>query len=304
MTMAFKEMKAPQYPPRQWAIYGAAGSGKSHFASQMKAPSLVIDSDARFTEQLSHAAGTVYQLSDEHTDNTDPDNIARLLSENLPGSGVRTIVVDSLTAILRPHINAAMSDIEHGRAKNKIAAFRGKAMTMSLLQDAVTGSGVDTLWIWHTHESMNAQAQKIMRASIPETELVRLRRSLNAILRLDVDADGKRTVLVEWARNGKSGIKLVDMAGGWRGMPEAIEAAMYAEGIKDAGTPTQFSGPVEAIAWGFEQGCFRDALHSKNAYEETKRLKQPKTAAEMARYWIEEVESRIAEQATVEPVAA
>ncbi len=294
--MPFKEMQAPQYPPRQWAIYGAAGSGKSHFASQMKAPALVIDSDARFTEQLAHAAGIVYQLSDDHTANTDPDMIARLLRENLPGSGVRTIIVDSLTAILRPKINTAMSDIEHGRAKNKIAAFRDKAMTMSLLQDAVTSSGADSLWIWHTHESMNAQAQRVMRASIPETELVRLRRSLNAILKLEVGEDGKRTVLIEWARNGKSGVRLADTAGGWRGMPEAIEQAMYAEGIKEAGTPTLFSGPVEAVAWAFEKGCFRDALHAKNAYEECKRNKQPKTAAEMAAYWIEEVNHRLAEQ--------
>lgn len=300
----FKEMKAPEYPPRQWAIYGAAGSGKSHFASQMKAPALVIDADARFTEQLPHATGTVYQLSDEHTDNTDPDNIARLLRENLPGSGVRTIVVDSLTAILRPKINSAMSDIEHGRAKNKIAAFRDKAMTMSLLQDAVTSGGADTLWIWHTHESRDANAKLIMRASIPETELVRLRRSLNAILKLEVGEDGRRSVLVEWARNGKSGIRLVDTAGGWRGMPEAIEAAMYADGVKTAsGTPERFSSPTEAIAWGMEQGCFRAPQHAHNAYEELKRDKQPKTAAEMWRLWVAEVENRVAEQQTAQEAA-
>jgi len=302
--MAFREMKAPQYPPRQWAIYGAAGSGKSHFASQMKTPALVIDSDARFTEQLAHAAGTIYQLSDEHTDNTDPDNIARLLRENLPGSGVRTIVVDSLTAILRPKINTAMSDIEHGRAKNKIAAFRDKAMTMSLLQDAVTSGGADTLWIWHTHESRDASAKLVMRASIPETELVRLRRSLNAILKLEVSEDGKRSVLVEWARNGKSGIRLVDNAGGWRGMPEAIEAAMYAEGVKEQGKPAQFSNPEEAIAWGYEQGCFRAPQHAHNAYEECKRLKQPKSAAEMWRLWVTEVENRVAEYNTQQQEAA
>ena len=292
----FKQMQAPQFPPRQWAIYGAAGSGKSHFASQMKAPSLVIDADARFTEQLRNAAGPVYQLSDEHTDNTDPDTIARLLRENLPGSGVRTIVVDSLTAILRPKINTAMSDIEHGRAKNKIAAFRDKAMTMSLLQDAVTSGGADTLWIWHTHESRDANAKLVMRASIPETELVRLRRSLNAILKLEVGDDGKHTLLVEWARNGKCGMRLTDTVGGWRGMPELVEQAMYSEGVKEAATPTLFSNPAEAIAWGFEQGCFRDAMHAKNAYEETRRLKNPKSAAEMAALWIDEVNTRVAEK--------
>ena len=302
--MAFKEMKAPQYPPRQWAIYGAAGSGKSHFASQMKAPALVIDADARFTEQLHNAAGVIYQLSDNHTDNTDPDNIARLLRENLPGSGVRTIVIDSLTAILRPKINSAMSDIEHGRAKNKIAAFRDKAMTMSLLQDAVTSSGADTLWIWHTHESRDANAKLVMRASIPETELVRLRRSLNAILKLEVGEDGKRSVLVEWARNGKSGIRLVDTAGGWRGMPEAIESAMYAEGVKTTtSVPDRFGSPEEAITWGFEQGCFRTPQHAHNAYEECKRLNQPKTASEMWRLWVSEVESRVAEQQAAQEAA-
>ncbi len=293
----FKEMKAPQYPPRQWAIYGDPGSGKSHFASQMKTPALVIDADARFTEQLPHAVGPIYQLSDEHTDNTDPDTIARQLRADLPGSGVRTIVVDSLTAILRPKINAAMSDIEHGRAKNKIAAFRDKAMTMSLLQDAVTSSGADTLWIWHTHESMNAQAQKVMRASIPETELVRLRRSLNAILRLDVGADGKRSVLIEWARNGKSGTRLVDTAGGWRGIPELVEQTMYSEGVKEAIAPVIFHSATEAVAWGWEQGCFRDAIHAKNAYEEIKRLTMPKNAAEMAAAWIANVNERVSELA-------
>lgn len=291
----FKQMQKPQYPPRQWAIYGDPGSGKSHFASQMKTPSLVIDSDARFTEQLSNADGHVYQLGDDHADNLDADKIVRLLNENMPGSGVRTIIVDSLTAILKPIINAAMSDIEHGRVKNKIGAFRSKAATMSQLQDAVSGWGVDSLWIWHTHESMNAQAQKVMRASIPETELVRLRRSLNAILKLEVALDGKRTVLVEWARNGKSGIRLTDTAGGWKGMPELIEQAMYAEGVKEQGTPERFNGAEEAIAWGFEQGCFRAPQHAHNAYEECKKDKKPKSSAEMWKFWVAEVQARVAE---------
>lgn len=292
--MSFHEMKVPQYPPRQWAVYGDPGSGKSHFASQMKAPALVIDSDARFTEQLAHAAGAIYQLSDEHADNTDPDAIASLLRDNLPGSGVRTIIVDSLTAILRPKINMAMSDIEHGRVKNKISAFRDKAMAMSLLQDAVASSGADCLWIWHTHESMNAQTiTKVQRASIPETELIRLRRSLNVILKLEVSPDGQRSVLVEWARNGRGGIRLVDKAGGWRGMPELIEVAIYAEGVKEGNeTPTSFAGPEEAIAWGFEQRCFGAPQHARNAYEKLKKEKQPKLAAECWRLWIEDVQRR------------
>ena len=291
--MAFQKMQKPKYPPRQWAIYGDAGAGKSHFASQMKSPALVIDADGRFTEQLDNAAGEIYQLSDNHIDNTDPDRIAQLLRANLPGSGVRTIVVDSLTAILRPVINAALSDIDHERVKNKIGAFRNKAMTMSLLQDSITGSGCDVLWIWHTHESRDQNAKLVQRASIPQTELVRLRRSLNVILKLEVNQNtGQRSVLVEWARNGKSGMRLVDEAGGWVGMPERLEEAIYSEGVRgESEVPTSFTSPTNAIAWGFEQGVFRDAIHAERSYEKCKREKSPKTAAEMWAAWIAKVQA-------------
>lgn len=283
-------MAQPQFPPRQWAIYGAAGSGKSHFASQMKTPALVIDADARFTEQLAHAAGDIYQLSDEHTDNTDPNRIVDLLKKNLPGSGVRTIVVDSLTAIMRPIINQALVNAE--TAKNKIGVFRDKALAMSRLQDAVSSSGCDALWIWHTHTSLDAQAREVKRTSIPETELIRLRRSLNAILRLEADGD-RRSVLIEWARNGKHGIRLFDDAGGWAGMPELIEAAMYSDGVKDADQmPTSFTSATDAIAWGVEQGCFRDARHGQAAYDKLKGEKQPKSAGEMWSAWIANVMER------------
>lgn len=308
--MAFVKMIRPQFPPRQWAIYGAAGSGKSHFAGQMKGPALVIDADGRFSEQISNAAGDIYQLSGEHTDNTNPERIAELLRANLPGSGVRTIVVDSLTAILNPRINKAMSDIDTGRVKNRVSAFKDKAMTMRLIQDSVTSSGCDTLWIWHTHSSLDANAKQVDRASIPATELVRLRRSLNAILRLDVAANGQRTVLVEWARNGKSGIKLVDEAGGWHEMPELLEAAIYADGVKSGNeTPVSFSSPADAVAWGFEQGVFRDAIHAQHSYEKCKREAQPKSAAAMWTAWIAKVQAykaagEMAEDVAVEAPAA
>lgn len=309
-------MQKPKYPPRQWAIYGDAGAGKSHFASQMKSPSLVIDADGRFTEQLANAVGDVFQLSDNHIDNTDPDRIAQLLRANLPGSGVRTIVVDSLTAILRPVINAALSDIDHERVKNKIGAFRNKAMTMSLLQDSITGSGCDVLWIWHTHESRDQNAKLVQRASIPQTELIRLRRSLNVILKLEVNQNnGQRSVLVEWARNGKSGMRLADEAGGWAGMPELIEQTIYADGVTDGnGVPTSFASPSDAIAWGYEQGVFRDAIHAERSYDKCKREKSPKSAAEMWSFWIAKVqaykvagamaEDEPVEQAMPEPVMA
>lgn len=294
----FQKMKAPQYPPRQWAVYGDAGSGKSHFAAQMKGPALVVDADARFTEQLKNAVGDIYQLSDDHSANTDPNQIVTLLRENLPGSGVRTIVVDSLTAIMRPIINQALVNAE--TAKNKIGVFRDKALAMSRMQDAVSSSGCDSLWIWHTHTSLNAQAQKTQRASIPDTELQRLRRSLNAILRLDLTPAGRRIVNVEWARNGKSGILLVDEVGGWLGMPERLEKAIYAEGVKESeGTPATFANPSLAIAWGYEQGCFRDVIHAQHAYEKCKTANQPKTASAMWSAWIADVKRRVDEASVI-----
>lgn len=297
----FKKMQAPQFPPRQWAIYGGAGSGKSHFASQMKGPALVVDADARFTEQLRNAVGEIYQLSDNHMDNADPNRIVELLKSNLPGSGVRTIVIDSLTAIMRPIINQGLVDAE--TAKNKMSVWRDKALAMSRMQDAVSSSGCDSLWIWHTHESMDSRANKIMRASIPDTEIERLRRSLNAILRVDVAANGQRSIVVEWARNGKSGIRLTDDAGGWRGMPERIEAAMYADGVKESeGVPTSFANPTMAIAWGNEQGCFRDVRHAQHAYEKCKRTAQPQTAAAMWAAWIADVQQRVAAKVAGAPV--
>lgn len=294
----FKKMEAPKYPPRQWALYGDAGSGKSHLAAQMKGPALIIDSDARFTEQLKHAVGEIYQLSDKHEDNTNPNQIVTLLKSNLPGSGVRTIVVDSLTAIMRPIINQGLVN---AAVKAGIGNWRDKALAMSRIQDAVSSSGCDSLWIWHTHTTVDNAGKRLDKASIPDTELQRLRRSLNAILRIDVDADGRRSILVEWARNGKSGIRLYDDAGGWLGMPERIEAAIYAEGVKECeGTPATFANPQMAIAWGFEQGCFRDVRHAQHAYEKCKTAHSPKNASAMWACWIEDVQRRMTESVDVE----
>lgn len=71
---------------------------------------------------------------------------------------------------------------------------------------------------------------------------------------------------------------------------------MYAEGVKENTTPALFNGPLEAIAWGYEQGCFNASQHAQNAYEECKRIHKPKTASEMAQLWIAEVAKRVAEK--------
>jgi AAA domain-containing protein len=305
--MPFNKMSKTAFPPRQWALVGYPGDGKSTFATQMRAPLLPIDADHRFTEVAHHAAGEVYELSDNPADNVDAEKIAAALKKNMGGSDVKTVIVDSLTSILTPLVVQAILDNDAGRNKNRVASFKNKSLSMRLLQDTITGWGVDTLWVYHLRSGMDGQAREQESTSISPVELARLRRSLNMTLRVVKDGE-KRGIKVDWARRGRSGMTIWDDSGRWLGFPERIEQAVYGgltvEDMEriESQTPTAFASADEAIGWGLEQGCFRDSMHSKNAYDECKREKQPKTAADMWRLWIEEVKNRVAEQAT--PVAA
>ena len=299
--MAFKKIDTLARPARQWALVGYPGSGKSTFAAQMAGPLLIVDADHRFAEVAKLAGGDVYQLSDNPADHGDAGRIAQLLAANMPGAGVRTVVVDSLTAILAPLVTAAVMGNDAGENKNRVAAFKGKALALRLLQDAITRWGCDTLWIYHERDGLDGNAKKIVSTSISAVELARLRRSLNMQLRI-VQESGKRGVLVEWARRGRQGLTLWDETGRWLGMPERIEVAAY-DGLtqteQDAiekATPTGFTSAENAIAWGWEQGAFRDAVHAKLAYEKLKGEMKPGTSAAMWRLGIADVERRKAER--------
>ncbi len=299
--MPFKKLDQTARPPRQWALVGYPGSGKSTFAAQMTGPLLVIDSDHRFAEVAALAAGEVYELSENPADHVDARRIAELLRANMAGAGIRTVVIDSLTAIIAPLTTAAVMANDAGENKNRIAAFKDKALAVRLMQDTITGWGVDTLWIYHHRDARDSQAKAVQATTISAVELARLRRSLN--LQLAIVQDGaRRGVKVEWARRGRSGLTLWDETGAWLGMPTRIEEAVYGgltqaeqERIERA-APSSFAGPEDAIAWGYDRGCFRDAVHAKNAYEELKRVAQPKSAAEMWAAWIAEVNQRAAER--------
>jgi hypothetical protein len=298
--MAFQKMNKTAFPPRQWALVGYPGSGKSTFAAQMRGPLLVVDADHRFSEVAMHAAEDVYELSENPADNINAERIAARLREDMADSDVRTVVIDSLTSILSPLVVEAILDNEAGRNKNRVSAFKDKALAMRLLQDTITGWGCDVLWIYHFRTGMDSQAVQRETTSISAVELARLRRSLN--MQLCVVQEGeKRGIRVDWARRGRSGIILWDESGVWQGMPEKIEQAVYgglsAEEMQQLGKlkPVEFSGPQEAIAWGYEQGCFNDAVHAQNAYEELKREKHPSGAAEMWKLWIADVDRRCQE---------
>ena len=297
--MAFKQMAKTKYPPRLWALVGYPGSGKSTLATQMRGPLLVVDADHRFQEVLDLAGDrAVYNLSDVATDDTDPDRVAALLAENMPGSDVATIVVDSLTAIITPLVVQAMVDKDAGRTKNLAQGWRTKALAMRQLQDAVTRWATDVLWIYHLMDARDAKANEVIRATISKTELARLTRSIN--MQLEIVQDGeKRGVRVVWARRGRSGMTLWDETGAWTGMPEKIEEAVYG-GLSEADqeriereTPATFPNPETAIAWGLKRGAFEALQHARNAYDKLKREKRPRNAQEMAALWVADVQVRL-----------
>ena len=214
--MAFKKLDTPAYPRRLWGLYGFPGSGKSTFAARLRGPLLAIDADHRFEEVTRLAGGNVYSLSDAPADNVIPERIAALLRANMPGADVRTLVIDSLTAILAPLVTRAILDNDAGRTKNRMTGFKDKALAMRLLQDSVTGWGTDCLWIWHLQEGRNAQAEEVETATVSRTELARLTRSLNMMLRV-VEDGGRHGVHVDWARPRPFGCDRVGRLGnvGW-----------------------------------------------------------------------------------------
>lgn len=293
----FKKLDAGGYPRRLWGLYGFPGSGKSTFAARMKGPILAVDSDHRFEEVTKLAGGNVYSLSDAPADNVSPERISALLRTGMPDTDVKTVVIDSLTAILAPLVTRAILDNDAGRNKNRSAAFKEKALAMRLLQDSVTSWGTDCLWVWHLQAGRNAQAEEVETATVSRTELARLTRSLNMMLRV-VDEGGKHGVYVDWARRGRSGVTVWDASGSWEGMPEAIEKAVYdglTEGDRDRienATPSGFANPSAAIAWGLEQGAFEALEHARNAYDVCKREHNPSTASEMWALWIADVTAR------------
>ena len=296
--MAFRKMTQGKYPLRLWALVGYPGSGKSTFATQMRAPMLVIDSDHRFVEVLSLARGDVYELGDKPADRTDSDRIAALLAQDMPGSEVATIVVDSLTAIITPLVTQAIQDKEHDRIKNLAAGFRDKALAMRQLQDSVTRWGSDVLWIYHLHDARDEKGEELTRATVSRTELARLTRSINLQLEI-IQEKGRRGVKVLWARQGRQGMTLWDESGRWAGMPEALEEAVYG-GLSQAeqeriskAVPDVFPSPELAISWGYEQGAFQALQHARNAYDKLKREAQPQTARAMAALWTAEVQARL-----------
>ena len=304
--MAFKKM-VQALPPRKWALVGFPGDGKSIFASRMKTPSLVIDADGKFYEALKVADGDIFTLSDDQSDHFNPDRIKVILAKDMPGSGIKTILFDSLTPIIEGSITAAMRANAAGKSTNKIAAFADKASIMNTLVTSVSQYGTDVLWIYHLSNGVNSRGEKAVTTSVTITEIARMQAYINARLEIVRGDNGERGIKIEWAQYGRSGMVLWDEPGAkWEGMPERLEVAMYvglSTGEMEAiatSDPTSFANPAAAVAWGFSKGGFRDAVHAQNAYDKVKSEKSPKAAAAMWAFWIEEVNARLQNKEEVE----
>jgi hypothetical protein len=285
-------------------VEGEPDTGKSTFAAQMKAPILPIDADHRFAEVVDLAGGPVFQLSGDPLDNVDPDRIAALVSEGMRGSGTKTIVVDSLTAIIAPLVTKAFRGNAAGENRNRVAAYAQKATAMRLLQDVLTGTGCDIAWIYHVYQGRDSNAREVERTSITELELSRVLRSCNMRIRL-ARQGGVYTATVVWARRGRSGMTIQDTSGKWDRMPERIEEAVYGgltQADQDAiehAVPEVFANAADAMRWGMDQGVFKDEAHAQNTYELVKRAKKPATAARMRDLWVAEVQARQAGGSTL-----
>lgn len=289
--MAFKKLEQ-KLPPRVWLLKGRSRSGKSVFSMNMRGPLLPIDADNKLYGSQQYAIGEVMEFSDDHADTVNVSKIEDILESNMPNSGIKTIIVDSVTPIIEPLIIKAMES----SSTNKISAFAPKAAAMRKLAYATTKWGGDVLFIYHIEDTRNAKAQEAERNTITDVELARLNKHFNMSLTVVVDPQSnKRGIRVDYAQHGKYGMTIWDDNGYWRGIPEKIEEAVYAGGVlAEPGRPTSFAGPAQAIAWGFAQGCFRDEMHVKNAYEKLKAEKKPTSAPEMARLWLAEVDMRCA----------
>ncbi len=291
-------MTKQKYPVRHWSIVGYPGSGKSTFAARMHGPKLIIDADHRFQEVLELNNDTVYQLSDSKSDNVDPDRISKQMSDNMPGSDIKTIVVDSLTAIITPITIKALIDKDKGRTKNLMSGFKDKALAMRQLIDAVTRWGTDCLWIYHLHDARDARANEVTTTTISDTETARLLRCINVQLEL-IETDNKRGVKILWARQGKFGMTLYDDTGNWQGMPEKIESAVY-DGLTEKQQQQIknkqeiiFTSPQHAQSYAVDKGAYANVDEARQAYGMIKEHFKPDTAKAMSHYWMAEIRNRI-----------
>src|SRR3954447_6430803 len=126
--MALKRVDKDTLPPRRWALKGRYGDGKSTFILALRQPALIVDADGRRHELKGG------ELSEEPEDNRSVERIQDLLDQNMPGSGIKTVAIDSITSLIGSSIARAMLDNAADRNRDKNQAWINKAEKMRLLQ--------------------------------------------------------------------------------------------------------------------------------------------------------------------------
>ena len=211
--------------PRHWMLFAERDAGKSTFAAQLSPEYLVADFDGRWTEQRG-AKGKSHIIRE-----SDPLKVEAEMRKMRPQlSGyVNTVIYDSGTAVL-DYIQAR-GRLQEANARDQKQKFnlndvhRMKADTMRVLRLAALQWHCDVLWVFHTEKSMESGKEKI-RTTISNTELERLKQSLNAVLTIVKDKTGMRGIRIEWSRfnNGiATGQVVWDTEGMWKGVPERLD---------------------------------------------------------------------------------
>jgi hypothetical protein len=224
---------------------------------------------------------------------------------------VGNIVLDSMTAILSPIVTRILEELERGYHKNRAAAWKPKANTVRLIQDAINKWRTDFVIIYHEQKRLDGRGRAEVANTVSPVEEARIMRVLNARIRLGQDNKGRYAEVV-WSRTGRTG-KVYDQ-GMWQGVPEKLDELIWGnlseteEAQANGAAPAAFADPQAAWDWGVSQGCFKGIEHARNAYEKLKTERSPQNAGQMRDLWVAEVQRRTndgpeAELAT-EPVMA
>lgn len=296
---------AQKKAPRRWALVAPSLGGKTTFAMQLATGEgnvLFLDPDHRAAASIDVAPNPDSVLVLDVTDYTNPIEVAAAMDQDVPNGNVRSIVVDSLTAIMDYKTSEAqLINASDHAPRNRSQTFLDKALTMRHLQDAVSKFGTDVLWIWHI-ESGKFEGNSTTRQTLSETERDRLCRNLNAVLEIIIDEKtGKRAVKVQNLRP-KFGqdceTTLWDDTGCWRGIIKRIDAFLEtvpantaSQGAGSAQPPTPkplpFLSREQALAYAVEQKVYADLAAAEAAYKSLKDKHQPKDATAMFTLWNE-----------------
>jgi hypothetical protein len=255
-----------------------------------------IDADQRL-EDIEHIVdpATLVHFSDDPQDHVDPDRMLErlktLMAEAKPGE-VGTIAYDSVTTPWKIVTGEIQAELDAGKHKNRIAPQARKANAMSDIS-LIGQYGTDVVWTLHHFTHFDQNAQKGTRVSISESELQRFMYQVNMELHFFTEGGryGLRIAACRLRPEWEPKVIWDKRGNFWRGVPEAIEQAVYGSVPPDeqeriaAGRPAYFTTPELAIdfgvnfhevigevtIWAFEdpttpQGLKAATAHATNAY--------------------------------------